>query len=637
MRLNKLRHAGLLAVLAIGGVLFAFGLPGGFLLDDFANLSNLDQVGDGPIFEAIYLTEGPTGFPGRPLSYLSFVLQSASWPDHPGAFKLVNIALHLLNGALVYRLLAKMLALTRRRDATPLALIAAAVWLIHPIQISTVLYVVQRMTELASMGCLAGMLAYLKGRALAGSGRIKHGYFWMSAAVGLGTPLAILAKESGVLLPLFIAVIEFTLLAGVARPPRWKLWAYIFLGVPLLGLAGYLALWHGWLSGYAMRDFSLSQRLYTEAIILWDYLGKIALPRPRAFGIYYDDYPVALPPWSSLATAAAIVAWAAVLVSALRWRRAVPFLSFAVLWFLAGHLLESTIIPLELYFEHRNYLPLLGPALAVAWAARGVWETAAGREMRRLYAALGMLFIVAVGGVSWVEARNWADPVAQAAVWAAERPTSQRAQYALGIAYLYAGHYAQAGQTWQRAQATAPEEAYFDLGRLVLGCIAADVPVPEPRAVARRMANAPLRPVTVDLLDSWALQFEKGSCHRFRTEDALAVTEALLSNPRVSGSKHEWAAWYVKGRLHAVRGELDPAVRALEAANRVLPNLGVMRLQVQWLASAGLYDDALQFIEKDRKDPRWRASQRMLYAGFFDSWKKEVQQAQRDSVAARGR
>jgi tetratricopeptide (TPR) repeat protein len=625
----------LVIVLAAAAVVFAFGLPGGFLLDDFGNLSNLGQAREGSIYGAIYLTEG-VGSPGRPLSYLSFLLQSGSWPHDPLAFKLVNIALHLANGALVYAVVARILALLDRADARSIAVVAAAAWLIHPIQVSTVLYVVQRMTELAALFCLGGMLAYLKGRILARSGRLKAGYAWMSAGIALGTPLAVLAKENGALLPLYVTVIEATLLVSVTRPPRWRLWAAVFLALPPLALASYLAISRGWLGGYAIRDFSLAERLYTEAIILWDYVGKISLPRPRAFGIYFDDYPVAGAPWASAATAAALVGWCAALGAALAWRRRLPFFSFAILWFVAGHLLESTVIPLELYFEHRNYLPLLGPVLALAWGAKRLWDAASTPGMRRVYASLGVGIGAALAGVTWVEARTWADPVSQVAVWASERPSSQRAQYALGVQYLYAGRYADASDAWARAQASAPQEAYFDLARLLLACLAQEVPVPDSGQVGMRLANGPLRSVTIELLDNLALQFERGSCRRVSVEGALAVAEGLLANPKAAGGQHEWAALYVKGRLHAVQGELDPAVRALEGADAVLPNLGVLNLQVSWLASAELYDDALDFVEKGRRDSRWRPWQRVLYPSFFDSWERQVREAaRRKGVAVR--
>ena len=626
----------LLIVLAAAGALFACGLPGGFLLDDFGNLSNLDQARGGAIYSAIYLTEG-IGSPGRPLSYLSFLLQSGSWPHNPLAFKVVNIALHLANGALVYAVVARIFVLIGRSDAQALAVVATAVWLIHPMQISTVLYVVQRMTELAALFCLCGLLAYLNGRALACAGRLKQGYAWMTAGLVLGTPLAILAKENGALLPLYVAVVELTLLSRVSRPPRWNLWAAVFLALPPLASAAYLALWPSWLGGYAIRNFSLSERIYTEAIILWDYVAKIGLPRPRAFGIYFDDYPVAAAPWVSVATAAALAGWCAALGAAVAWRRRLPLLSFAILWFLVGHLLESTVIPLELYFEHRNYLPLLGPALAATWGAKRLWDAASTPATRRVYASLGVGAGIALAAVTWVEARTWGDPLGQMAVWASERPTSPRAQYALGVQYLYEGRYSHASEAWERALAMAPQEGYFDLARLLLACLADDVPIPDARQVAARLTDTPLRAVTVDLLDNLAIQFERGTCRRVPVEDALAVADGLLANPKAAGGQHQWAALYVKGRLHAVKGELDPAVRALEAADEILPNLGVLQLQVTWLASAALYDEALQFVERGRRDPRWRPWQRALYAGFFDSWEREVREtARRKGVALQG-
>ena len=608
----------LLILLAAAGALFTAGLPGGFLLDDFPNLSGLERAREGAVYGGIYLSEGVTGFPGRPLSYLTFFLQAHSWPGDPLAFKVINIVLHLVNGALLYFAARTTLRLMGRRDAGTLAVIGVALWLIHPIQISTVLYVVQRMTELSALFCLGGVLAYLKGRTLACAGRIKAGYLWMSAAVALAMPLAILAKENGILLPLYIGVIEFTLLAGVARPPRWKRWAAVFLGLPPLAVALYVG-FAPWVDG---------ARIYTQAIVVWEYVGKIVLPRPRAFGIYYDDYAAAVPPWFSFTTALAMAAWCAAAAFAVVVRRNSPFLSFAVLWFLAGHVLESTVVPLELYFEHRNYLPLFGPALSLTWAAKRLWERASSAHMRRVYASLGAAAVVVLAGVTWVEARTWADPLRQVVVWAEERPASPRAQYALGMHYLFADLYADAGKVLARGRAIAPHETYFGLAWLLIGCLTDDVPVPDARDVARDFARFRMRPVIANLLENLLLQLEHGTCRRLRAEDALELADALLSNPQVTG-QFRWTALYTKGRLLALQGHLDPAMRALEAADAILPNLGVLHLQVTWLASAALYDDALQFIEKGRVDPRWRPWQRALYAGFFDAWEQQVRDAAR--------
>ncbi len=627
-------RTGLLIALAAAGVLFACGLPGSFLMDDFPNLSNLDLVSKGPIFSLIYLTEGPTGFPGRPLSYLTFLLQASSWPNNPGSFKAFNIALHLANGALIYAVVAKTLALARRPDAALLALIAAAIWLIHPLQISTVLYIVQRMTQLATLACLCGILAYLKGRTLAAAGELRRGYGWMTAAVVVATPLGILAKENGILLPVFIAVIEFTLLADRERPARWSSWAAVFLALPPLALVAYLAIWPGWLHGYEVRDFTLAGRLYTEPRILWDYVGKIAMPRPRMLGLYFDDYPVAGA--SSPYTIIAIASWLLLLAGSVLWRKRWPFLAFAVLWFLAGHVLESSALPLELYFEHRNYLPLLGPALAIAWVAGCVWERASSLQMRRIHATLGLMLLLALGGVTWVEASNWSDGLHQVAVWAGERPTSERAQHALGMQYVFAGRYAEANEVFEKAQALAPHEGSFGLSRLIIGCLAPQLQVPEPREVAADLAIGPVRPAVVSLLDDLVTFLERDACKRLKPEDVHALIDALLTNPKATGT-YRWAAYYAQGRVYAVQGYLDPAMRALEKAYEVMPNVDVLEHEVSWLTSAELYDDALQFIDKGRHDPRWRPWQRVMYAAFFDTWERQVREAASAHRVADGR
>ena len=251
------------------------------------------------------LSHRGVGSPGRPISYLSFLLQSGSWPHDPLAFKLVNIALHVANGALVYAVVARTLALLGRADAAVLGDQPAAAWLVHPIQVSTVLYVVQRMTELAALFCLGGMLAYLRGRVLARSGRVDAGYAWMSAGLALGTPLAILAKENGALLPVYIAVIELTLLSGVPRPPRWKLWAAVFLA--FLPLRWRLTL--RFRAAGSTATPSVISRFPSGSTPKRSFSGTTSprsLAQAARFRHLLRRLPGGEPPWSSAATAAAL-------------------------------------------------------------------------------------------------------------------------------------------------------------------------------------------------------------------------------------------------------------------------------------------------------------------------------------------
>lgn len=633
MRLRSAPHVAVMLVCALAVLLYAAGLPGGFLLDDLNNLAGLALIKRDASLAGSYLMDSVTGFPGRPLSYLTFLAQAHSWPDDPAAFKVVNILLHAANGAMLFVLAGRLARLAGRPDGAAIGLLAAAIWLLHPIQVSTVLYVVQRMAQLAALATFAALVAYLHGRSLAAEGRTRGGYVWMSLALAIGTPVAILCKENGALIPLFVGVLEATVLPKASRPERWRNWAVVFIGLPALALAGLL----GWTvlhadGAYAARSFSLSGRVYSEALILWDYIGKIVLPHPRAFGLYFDDYPVAPSPLHSGPVAVAMAGWAALLVAAFFFRRRFPLLFLAVLWYLAGHLLESTVIPLELYFDHRNYLPLAGPAVAAAWAMRRLWLSASGAHVRRTYAAAALLGLALLCAGTWIEARTWSDPVRQAIVWADEHPRSQRAQYVLASQYVFVGRFAEASTQLQRAEAVAPSESYFSLARLLIGCFG-DVPVPQAKDVARRLATSPIPPIVTDLLDSLVTGVEEGRCRTVSTRDLLQLTDALRANPR-STPIQRWAAWFLEARVHAVEGQLDPAIQALESADLLRPNVGVTHAAVVWLVSAHLYDDALSFINRAREDPRWRPWQRAYNAAFLAKWERQVRQAAGAQAAA---
>src|SRR4051812_24632122 len=141
--------AGLLALtLAATWWVYRPGLTGVFLFDDYANLPALGAYG--PIDDTTtflrYITSGHADPTGRPLALLSFLVDARDWPADPAPFKRTNLLLHLLNGALLGWLLLRLgeaLVLDARRAAVA-AVFGSALWLLHPLLVSTVLYVVQR-------------------------------------------------------------------------------------------------------------------------------------------------------------------------------------------------------------------------------------------------------------------------------------------------------------------------------------------------------------------------------------------------------------------------------------------------------------------------------------------------------------
>jgi len=174
-----------IAILGLATAAYIPGLSGSFLFDDFANLPALGAYG--PVDDWVtfwrYLTSGTADPTGRPLSLLTFLLDANNWPADPFPFKRTNLVLHLVNGVLLGFLLARLgcdLGLVATRAAAA-AVLGAGLWLLHPLLVSTTLYIVQREAMLPGTFMLLGLLGYFVGR-----GRVREGRrSWVLLSGGL--------------------------------------------------------------------------------------------------------------------------------------------------------------------------------------------------------------------------------------------------------------------------------------------------------------------------------------------------------------------------------------------------------------------------------------------------------------------
>ena len=389
---KRFASLGLLVVgLLITFLVYLPGLGGAFFFDDHPNITlnssvKLSDLG----WESLLVawSGGTSGQFGRPVSQISFALNHYFSAFSPWAFKLTNLVIHCANGVLVYLLCYQLLGSLRQqlksRYLGVYAALLASVWLLHPIQLTSVLYVVQRMTSLSALFLLAALFLHIVSRR--GGFSAGRATLLMAIAWGVCWPLSVLSKESGVLFPCFVAAYELI----VRRSEQGKLDAFgrVMLVLSLTAVAGivsYLASPFGQsiFSGYEIRSFTMCERLLTESRVIWAYLGWIAFPNFDAFALFHDDFVVSTSLVDPLSTLPAVLGLLLLLVLAIfSWRR-FPLVAFGIAWFLIGHALESSFIPLELVHEHRNYLALLGVLLLpVAWldslaAKPGVTRTSA--------------------------------------------------------------------------------------------------------------------------------------------------------------------------------------------------------------------------------------------------------------------
>jgi tetratricopeptide (TPR) repeat protein len=337
------------------------------------------------------------------VAVISFFL---SWMLHgldPWGFKLHNLLLHLLNAALLFHFLRTLLP---RLDGTLdeprarlIAVATVALWMLHPIQVSTVLYVVQRMTELSLLFTLLSLLAYLRART-ASSNREYRLYGWV--LLPLAALLAILSKETGVLLPFYLLTLELlafqTTWAQVRSDRRLGWLLAVFVALPLLAGVVLLALNFNAIVDYSGRSFSLQERVLTQFHIVAFYLKLILAPRVREMSLFHDDFPLAT--GFDAVTLALVAGFAAALILAWRVRCRWPVVSCCIAMFLASHLLESSFLPLELAFEHRNYFGSAFVLLAPVWA---LFRFAPVKPMTLFVGVIGLLyaFMTATRASEW--------------------------------------------------------------------------------------------------------------------------------------------------------------------------------------------------------------------------------------------
>jgi hypothetical protein len=418
------------------------GLSGDYMFDDRANLLQNRQLE----FETLDLEtlqnaafSSGSGALRRPVSMASFALNRYFFGIAPFSHKVVNLGIHLLTGAALF-LLGRMLLLSYRQYRAPglsqqvvtwLPLVVAGLWLVHPLNLTTVLYIVQRMTSLAALFTVCGLLLYVKGRRRMLAGR--HGLSLILTGLLVCGGLAVFSKENGILLPLYMLVLEVTLFRFRAASGRFDAtigsFYLLVLAIPAAVATFYLATHAEIYLNYDGRDFNLQERLLTQGRVLLFYLQMIVTPSIQELGLYHDDIPVSLGLLEPPATLYSLIALAGMLLAALALLGKRPLVSLGILWFFAGHVLESSIIPLEMAHEHRNYLADYGILLALGSA---VAEAPLRRAGPLLKAALPAVFFCLFGYTTWLRSEQWSDNINHAVYEALHHPESFRSVFAAG-------------------------------------------------------------------------------------------------------------------------------------------------------------------------------------------------------------
>lgn len=637
------------AAFALVALIYWPGLSGSWLFDDYPNIVDNQglQISNAHISSLVRAAlSSPASELKRPLASLSFAANYLAAGLDPFTWKATNLVIHLLNGWLVFpltRALLRSLGAHSVRDHAPseqspshalpnsrrpgvVAALIATGWMLLPINLTGVLYVVQRMESLANLFVLAGLLGYVVGRRRMMAG---HRGLWLCiSSVLVATAIGLLAKETAVMLPLYAFLIEWlvfrfasgrSLNEGRGEHRGLKIFFALMLALPMVvGLAWLLpGLFKA--SAWATRDFTLGTRLLSEARIVSDYVAWTLLPTPGALSFYHDDFRIStglLSPWTTLAS---IVFLAVLATGVWMQRRRRPLVALGLALYLGCHLLTGTILPLELIYEHRNYFASFGLLLALvpllaAPRAPAQATAIAQRELDRPIAfehplPLSLLRHIVLAGLMllWtvetsLTASAWGNPLSLAQNLAARAPASPRAQYELGRTYIIYSHYdplspfVEPAYSALEKAAALPDSSILPEQALIFMNARMRLPLKDAwwDSLIAKLSVRRAGVQDESSLDALTKCSREGACHLPEGRMVSAFL-AALSHPNPSArllATYSDYAWDILGD-HAL------GLQLIERAINAAPMEPAYRITVvRMLLAGGQYDQARQALKK---------------------------------------
>jgi len=431
-------------ILVLSFLIYLPGLSGDYVFDDIANIIENQKIAitslDYSSLKAAFWS-GDAGPLGRPISMLSFAINYYFTGFEPYFFKLTNLIIHLMNGIILYFISLKLFENIDFNNEEVnknkyLALMVSVIWLIHPLNLTSVLYVVQRMTSLSTLFGLLALLIY---------------FTWRSKPLNLSNSIvplvgvflalccSVFSKESGLLfvgliywvelcifktnnfekkpIVLFGVKLNYILWLGVV----FAIFALIYISLPFVGNPN--------LGG---RDFNTIERLYSETRVIFYYLKMIFFPLLSDLSLYHDDFEISKNIITPITTLYSIVGIFLISIFSLFLFKKLPLVLFAWGWFIISHLMESTFISLELIHEHRNYFASMGFIIAVVYSL----SKFKFNKVRPLIYIVCAVYIMNLAFTTWQRAVIWSNLVDHAAFEVEMHPTSDRANYQMARVYL---------------------------------------------------------------------------------------------------------------------------------------------------------------------------------------------------------
>ncbi len=472
-------HLPILAALMIAGAApYLPTLGHTFTFDDLPNITEVENIRMETIDRDSLRRAVYGRSPTRPVANLSFAMNYYLAKYDVRWYRATNIAIHTANALLVYWFVLLLYRVMRRSSSDSIEVApsiddgdvssapifiagaTAAIWAMHPIQTQSVIYIVQRMNSLAVLFYLLALCCYLHAR-LAGNLPVRLG---CGGAALIAFLLALGCKQHAAMLPLCIVMIEWTFFGGANM--RWlkKNLPYCVAAVICIVVVAFVYIDGNPLDriarSYNLREFTMTERVLTQFRVVVFYLSLLFYPHPGRFNMDHH-FVFSTSAWSPIGTGPSILLITAMWIFLIWSRRRYRLIAFCLAWFFLHLAMESSVIGLELAFEHRTYLPSVGIVLLLV----SVLTAGIGRPTQRhTLVACGLCVMLAaataVRGKVWKTSYTlWQDCVTKS-------PNKARPLYSFGAELAKGGKYEEAIALYNRAIEASPTmpKAHDNLG-----------------------------------------------------------------------------------------------------------------------------------------------------------------------------
>lgn len=437
--------------------------------------------------------------------------------------------------------------------------------------------------------------------------------------------LSVLSKENGALLLPLIVLFEFSVFRLVARNRLFTIWYRVGVVAPLLLIGLYLLITlPSSIAGFELRHYSMGERLLTEARILLIYISKIFFPNTIGAGLFHDDIQISHSFIEPVSTLFSILGVGTLLSIGIILRKKETMLFFGIAWFFIMHLLESGHLPLELYFEHRNYMAMIGPLISLVWYLNIFMQNASSKQSKKLVVTI-------IGGVSlfmafltWQQSQLWGNSGELVAFWAFEKPGSSRAQIEYAGFLTANGAPEAALERLEMAHALQPKEISLLLYMWNHSCEFSLEPPYSLQQISEMQGleffHNDINFHLVIFLENLATQ----KCVYPRKEVAISVFESIDAMPLSDARRVGFHILF--SDLYVLYGQLNGALIQRTKAFELRPVPAIPYRQAVMSASAGNYEDALVFLERARQANQETSILRPSMEADIDRMERELRQ-----------